>query len=189
MIGDYQTQKISDFKEKLRNRYLEICPPLYRNTNGEFKGVNQDSLKKVQLFDPKSNKGLMVIGDTGTGKTTSVWMLIKRLLCEDGVPVLAIRDPEFSREYSMRLGNGTADEWIDKLCRVRVLFIDDLGKSATTPRYKEQLHDVIDSRINNLKPTIITTQYNRARLIDRFGDEDGRGIVRRVLEFCEIISF
>jgi len=175
--------------ERTKRRYFELCPELYRNTHGNFPGVNRDAMRKVLSFDPNSTKGLLLIGDTGKGKTTAAWMLLQKLSHVDCKMIQAVRDPEFSREYSKRLGNGSADAWIDRLCRVDILFIDDLGKAAITPRYKEQLYDVIDSRINNRKPTIVTSQYNRTKLIERFGDEDGKALVRRFIEWSEIINF
>jgi len=176
-------------KKRSTIRFNEICPPLFKNADGNFPTINQEALTTVLRFDPDSTKGLVLTGETGKGKTTAAWMLLKKLSYESSLMIRAIRDPEFSREYSKRLGNGTADEWVDKLCGVDVLFIDDLGKAAVTPRYKEQLYDVIDSRINKQKPTIVTTQYNRSKLIERFGDEDGKALVRRFLEFSEIINF
>lgn len=174
--------------QKLRERYQDECPPCFKDTDASR--LPQSSLKQIMAFHfiPKTN-GLLIQGNTGLGKTRSAWLLVKRLLCEDVVPVRYVSDPMFSVEYSKRLGNGTAEEYIDQLCRVAVLFLDDFGKSAVTPRYKELFYAVLNERCNNYKPMIITTQWNRQKLVERFGDEDGKAIVRRLTEFCEIVNF
>lgn len=174
--------------ENMRHRYNEICPPLFKDTDP--KRLPQDKLSQVLAYEHKpKGKGLVLAGDTGQGKTRAAWILINRLLCEEGVPVRFLSDPMFSIEYSKRLGNGTADEWMDALCRVAVLFIDDFGKAAITPRYKEQFYTIINERCNHYRPTILTTQWSKSKLIERFGDDDGKAIARRILEFSEIVKF
>ncbi len=170
----------------MRERFCEICPPLYRDTDkSRLDGL---MLANTMAFKRALNRGLMIVGESGKGKTRCMWLLIQRLLCVEGVPVRAINDTLFSVEYSKRLGNGTAEDWIDRLSRVSVLFIDDLGKAAPTARHKEAFYSVLEARSANMLPTLITTNYGKDGLLARFGADDGAAIVRRIVEFCEIIK-
>lgn len=178
------------FETQLREDFFQGCPDEYLRTDLAHPDMPPQHLwKKVLNWNHETSKGLLIQGETGKGKTRIAWLLVRRLMLDLKVRVRFITDPSFSREYSRRLGKGTADEWIDKLVRAPVLFIDDLGKSAVTPRYKEQFHDVLESRTSRNKPMIITTQLNRSALLERFGTDDGTAIVRRLLEFTDIVNF
>lgn len=183
---EFQRQQ---YLSKLKTQFEEQCPFEYKNTDvnhADFpKGPNFERIMAYKWS--KGAKGLMVGGKTGVGKTRSIWLLIHKLMTKDGVRVRAISDPTFSREYSKRLGNGTADEWMEGLSKVPILFIDDFGKSAVTPRYREQFYDILESRTNSGNPIIVTTQLDRAAIMTRFGDEDGEALVRRLLEFMDIV--
>lgn len=174
----------------MQARYTEICPPLYKETDLNHPGINYSATKQVLGWKYSAGcRGMILQGDTGRGKTRSVWMLIKRLLCEEAIPVRSITDPSFSREYSMRLANGTAGEWIEKLSRCCVLFIDDVGKASVTARYKEQLYDILETRMARQRPVIVTTQFHSPELIKHFGENDSRAIIRRITETCDVIHF
>lgn len=189
---DYEETQRALWLQKLAQEYSAICPPVYKQTeltHRDMPPVTILSQITQWKYDRKTGRGLIFQGNTGLCKSRCAWVLIKRLMTQDGIRVLAINDPSFSREYSERLGKGTADDWLGSLCRVPILFVDDFGKAACTPRYKELFYDLLESRTSHLKPIILTTQLNRSSIIERFGDVDGNAIVRRILEFSDLINF
>lgn len=191
----YAKQRMNDTPEnwlsKLTHEFHEICPEIYKHSDLSHHGMPpQRIIDQVLAWKfSKGCKGLVLQGNTGKCKTRLAWHLIRRTMTTEGNRVRAITDPSFSREYSRRLGNGTADEWMENLTRAPILFIDDFGKAAVTPRYKEQFYDVLETRTNMARPLIITTQLNRDSIVHRFGDEDGKAVVRRILDFADLVNF
>lgn len=176
------------FKKRLISEFREICPIEYQKTNlNDARMPSRIVQNKVLTWEPTS-KGLMLCGKTGLGKTRLVWKLVEKLMIDDGIRVRVINDPSLSREYSKRVSEGTANDWVDRLSETPVLFIDDFGKSSPTARYKEAFYDILENRTNNGKPILITSQWDASDIVTQFGDHDGAAIVRRLMEFCNIIG-
>ena len=73
---------------------------------------------------------------------------------------------------------------MDKLCSVDLLHIDDVGAEQTTPWVLEQLYTVVNTRYEDRRSLILTTN-----LIDREGDDGceeqiGDRTVSRLYEMC-----
>ncbi|NBR91550.1 MAG: ATP-binding protein [Rhodobacteraceae bacterium] len=73
---------------------------------------------------------------------------------------------------------------MDFFCSVPLLAFDDLGKERLTQRLESDLFAIIDERTSNLRPTIITTNYNGTTLLERFNNkETGEALLRRIREY------
>jgi DNA replication protein DnaC len=59
---------------------------------------------------------------------------------------------------------------LDRFQQVDVLFIDDLGTEKSTDRMTQQLGAIVDTRLSNLSPTIITSNLNPTKLSEAFGE-------------------
>jgi len=72
---------------------------------------------------------------------------------------------------------------------VPLLAFDDLGKERLTARMESDLFGIIDERTQNLKTTIITTNYNGQSLLERFGNQEtGQAFIRRIREFSTAVQ-
>jgi DNA replication protein DnaC len=187
----YMDEQIRERKLRMHQEFEESCPFEFKSTDLKHEKMPSEEIidKIISWRYERGRKGLLLQGSTGRCKTRLAWTLIEKLMLVDGIRVQTIRDPSFAREYTKRLGNGTAEEWMEKLSNCPVLFIDDFGKAAVTQRYKEEFYDVLDSRTSNGRPIIITTQLDRATILSKFGNDDGKAIIRRILEYCEVIQF
>jgi DNA replication protein DnaC len=97
------------------------------------------------------------------------------------------------RKLEMAIEKGFDDhkhgQVLDYFCNVPLLAFDDLGKERLTARMESDLFAIIDERTSNLRPTIITTNYNGTTLLDRFNNkETGEAILRRLREYYQVIA-
>lgn len=87
-----------------------------------------------------------------------------------------IRDAFNDRERELRL--------INKYSRVRVLVLDDFGTIKPTDWVISILYTIINNRYENIKDTIITSNYSLPDLANLFGDDR---ITSRIDRMCKKI--
>ncbi len=118
-------------------------------------------------------------------------MLLKKLHWQ-GIRFEAMSETEFSIRCSKHNRDRTLHEFLERLTRVPVLFLDDIGHSATTSKNLEELYHVIETRTSHKRPIIATTQFTASELVEKSADRHEKtiwAIVNRLREFCEIIPF
>jgi DNA replication protein DnaC len=178
-----RTMQIAIDHEKL---WCKTCPAIYRATDID------------QLPDPKTTlrvtaweygpKGLLLHGESRTGKTRSAWLLLRRLFDEkrsimawDGIGWFfevgrAFRDIEH------------ADKWLSIIAKVDVLFLDDIFRGRMTDAQDMALWGVIERRMSSGKPCIVTTNATGETLEARCGPSV-IPIIARLRECCEAVTF
>lgn len=127
----------------------------------------------------KSGKGLLLYGNTGTGKTYTACEIANALI-DKGYPVLVTN---FARILNTLQGTFEKQEYIDGFNSFQLLVIDDLGIERDTAYAKEQVFNIIDSRYRSGLPMIITTNLTMDK-IKNPEDIENRRIYDRILERC-----
>ena len=127
----------------------------------------------------KNGKGLLLYGDTGTGKTYAACEIANALI-DKGYPVLVTN---FARILNTLQGTFEKQEYIDSFNDYQLLVIDDLGIERDTAYAKEQVFNIIDSRYRSGLPMIITTNLSMDK-IKNPDDIENRRIYDRILERC-----
>jgi DNA replication protein DnaC len=168
-----------------------VIPPLYQDTDETR--LNQPWHKKALAWQ-WGPRGLVMFGDTGTGKTRVAFLIIKREFLA-GRACAAYSHAEFVRranDASTGANAGTA--WINIVRNLDLLLIDDFGKVRLTTATGETsaatalLFELIDHRIKFLRPTIVTCNLTGKEIERQWGDH-GAALVRRLNEFCSRIQF
>ena len=161
------------------------CPKLYGLTDP--KRLDQAKLAKVLnwAFGPQ---GLLLHGETGTGKTRMAVLLMKQLYLS-GKSIKMFFGMDFAHECSKAFGEFTGEAWIDSFIKKDVLFFDDLGKFPLTERVEAELFGVIEHRLLNMRPIILTTNFVGDSLSGKMTPDRGAPLVRRLREFCGGIAF
>ena len=171
---------------------------------------NKRAFDEVMSFPDKSpgdgaggekNDGIVAFGETGTGKTRSIYELISRGLekdfwgCEEVQIVSAPNLAAKVRRWSIS-NVDLLEEDLDKLKDARVLFLDDLHQAKFTPRYAEELMRLIEARYSSgWKTTFITCQVAGDALVRKLSGDNSQlrgtaeAIVRRIRDMCEPIDF
>ncbi len=179
----------------------------WRPSNGEQARALQVA-KDFALRWPQQ-RGYILAGPVGTGKTHLLAATLKHLALELGVRAGYV---EISLLYA-QIRRGFQDgksggEIIEPLSRVDVLAIDELGKGRGSPFELETLDELIARRYNAGRVTLFATNYSlkpreeKTRgyvstdaaleagkesklLCDRVGDR----IYSRLCEMCEFVEF
>ncbi len=142
----------SSIPEEYRNIRLEDCKEL----PPKLMAFGEEWASKMPL------KSLYLYGQYGCGKTTFAFALIRKLF--EKIRGRAYFWPCYlsARQLDTRLlkaskQEDTDQEEIERLSEVDLLLIDDIDKVSASERFKLQLFEIIDGRLKNKKPTIITS--------------------------------
>lgn len=131
-------------------------------------------------------------GTTGKGKSRAAWLIVedwmmrhypRKAMCVNARKLETLLIGSYSESVSAH------DKNLKMLCKTGLLFIDDLGKERLTPRLESDLFAIIDERMLDQRPTIITTNFNATGLVDRFPTkETGIAFIRRIKESFHVIG-
>ena len=163
-----------------------------------FMGVS----RYVDTFEvDEDNRGLVLFGEVGRGKTHLMAAIVRDLVLHQGV---SARFVEFSHLLSdlksgFDRGQGTS-VLLDPLVRVQILAIDELGKGQNTAFEASILDELISRRYNAAATVLATSNYapgaatgqstpNLARAEDRLTlpDRVGARVYSRLQEMCDFI--
>jgi DNA replication protein DnaC len=124
--------------------------------------------------------GLWLMGDVGTGKTTLAMIVSKAAL--DAGRSVAI----YSLPRLLNLVRGAIESeagmvgFLERLAAVDLLHIDDLGVENTTEWVLEQLYSIINTRYEDERAMIVTTNLRYEELIAQLGERT----VSRLVAIC-----
>lgn len=128
------------------------------------------------ICEDPNYRGLLIAGPTGVGKTHLLWGLYHELAERGGPRMEVVKLVRLLS--SLRPGGDSTQDTIDKLCRVPVLAIDDLGVQKSSPWVDERLYEIIDSRYDAMLPIVATT--NRKNLDGTIAEQT----VSRLADLC-----
>lgn len=143
----------------------------------------------------KSNgKGLYIEGTNGTGKTHLAASIALQLISREIPVIFRTGDDllsDIKRTYENREVRESEVFGIYK--NVDLLIIDDLGKEQCTDWSMSALYSIINARYEDMKPTIVTTNYSadnliRAMIPKGMDDTKAVAIVSRLRETSTVIT-
>jgi DNA replication protein DnaC len=159
------------------------CPKAYRDSDWKLLPCRH-LINEVQSWQHQK-RGVVFAGSPGVGKTRLAYIMLKRLHAE-GKRVRAMTATDFALGVQEQGGKHKLPEWLKDLCGVSVLLLDDLGKEKLSESVVAQLFHVLDKRMAEELPVLITTNYKGQHFIERFG-EYGEPLYRRLKEACIIM--
>ncbi|KAF0093460.1 MAG: hypothetical protein E1N59_2861 [Puniceicoccaceae bacterium 5H] len=165
-------------------RWLKLCPPLYQETDPSR--LNQALLRKVMAWQVGST-GLIITGQTRTGKTRCLYQLLERLLRE-GYDLEVLRPSDTEHRLLEAFRHDAYGALCHRLATVDILAIDDLGKCKFTPRMTTFLFEILEERMAYLRPMLVTSNETGKTLANLIGPGDpqsfGDPIAARLREAC-----
>lgn len=150
----------------------------------------------THLAHIEAGHGLYLVGDTNAGKTHAASATLKAYIdahtseqfgalhCNRVARIINVPDlmSEWKATYNTR--DGDEEEVTRHYGNADLLVLDDMGKGAPTAWALERLFQIVNRRYDNLRPTVVTTQYEPPALGRRLAEngdrETARAIVRRL---------
>ena len=138
----------------------------------------------AETFNENSNS-IFMFGKTGLGKT-HLSLAIANCVLDKGYSVIYdsainilrnIEREHFSREHS--------SDMIDLVMNTDLLILDDLGTEYETPFYNATIYNIINSRLNSGKATIISTNLDLAGIKRRYDER----VVSRIISVYTCLAF
>lgn len=157
-----------------------------------YSGENYMAMKKIleytmqyaATFNPQS-KSILMFGQTGLGKTHLSLAIANKVL-EKGYSVIYdsainilrnIEKEHFSYEHS--------SEMIDLVMGTDLLILDDMGTEYETQFYNATIYNIINTRLNCGKPSIISTNLDFAGIARRYD----KRVVSRIVSMYSCLEF
>jgi DNA replication protein DnaC len=183
-------------------------------SNFEFDGPHANLMKarmaacKFVEEYPLDNTGLLLIGSIGVGKTHLAVGIIKELVLSNGVPCLFYDYRELLKQIQNSYNESvkaTELEVLRPVFETEVLVLDELGAVKPTEWVWDTVSLILNTRYNDSRTTIITTNYpddaardsngasefaraQRAARSETLGNRIGERMRSRLHEMCRIIK-
>ncbi len=201
-----EAQKLYGFKKRQKGQRFE---------NYEKKPGNREALAAMQtlaksFLDGVLERGVMLIGGVGCGKTHLSAAVVNHILDNWRIPDSVLRDAALlpgacSYDFLRKLPRVVLTTTVDMYAKIReayddngetledavrryrcanLLILDDVGMEKTTEWSLERLAEIIDSRYNELLPTVITTNLTPEKLKAAVGDR----VYDRIREMCKLYT-
>ncbi len=169
-----------------------VIPPRYRGVSFDRPPITEiDSVVVNAVRDWVENidgnlergRGIWLMGDTGTGKTSLAMLVSKEALKRDRTVAIYSLPKLFARIRATYDAGPEADSYTDffeSLCAVDLLHLEDLGTEKRTEWVLEQLYALINERYEREKSIMVTTNFDQGELEEQLGDR----ILSRLVEIC-----
>jgi DNA replication protein DnaC len=167
-----------------------VIPDRYRDASFDRPPVTEIDPKIVgatrhfaSRIDPMldAGRGLWFLGPVGTGKTTLA-MLVTKAAMKSGRSVARYSLPGLLSQIRKTFDTGSHVDLLERLTAVDLLHIDDIGAEQTTPWVLEELYSIVNSRYEERRSMVITTNIlDRAALCEQITERT----VSRLTEMCD----
>ncbi|MFF2650561.1 ATP-binding protein [Streptomyces sp. NPDC058045] len=170
-------------------RLTNATPYRYRNATTTHPTIQAWADRAAE--DIRSAGFLVLNGTIGTGKTHHAYGALRRI-AEAGprrFELIATTAPDmYGRLRPGGSDRGTEYE-LDRLCRVPLLLLDDLGTEKLSEWTEEATYRLINERYNECLPMIITTNYlvraaEGTDLVTRLGER----LASRIAQAADIVT-
>ncbi len=177
-------QEAQEREAKCRLEYWDkVCPKLYQQSDRECLPPQIVQPSDSWRFGPQ---GLGFIGQSGKGKTRSMFLLLRRMIIDEGRKVQYVTTTKFSMEVAAK--GFEVGPYIESLCTVELLFLDDLGKGRLSDAVQAHLFHIVETRTANELPILFTSNAASKELAAMLSEDRAAPLLRRLNEFCEIIK-
>lgn len=149
-----------------------------------MKNILEYTMQYAATFSPDS-KSILMFGQTGLGKT-HLSLAIANTVLQKGYSVIYdsainilrnIEKEHFSHEHS--------SEMIDLVMNTDLLILDDIGTEYESPFYKATIYNIINTRLNCRRPSIISTNLDFEGISGRYD----KRVMSRIVSMYSCLEF
>ncbi len=169
IISSFQTFDLSFYPEEFRTKMQEIYSYCIKYSN---------------TFKINSNN-IFMMGNTGLGKTHLSFAIANNVINSGFNVIYGSAQDLFRSVEAEHFGKvSSLNSTLDTIIYCDLLIIDDVGTEFESNFYSSLLYNIINSRINLLKPIIINSNLNQDDIFLRYSDR----VVSRLISF-DILKF
>ena len=167
-------------------------PEVYATKTFDDYAVTNDNRRAVKIAKwfaaEKPEKSVYLYGECGTGKTFLASLIAKEFIL-DFKDVVFGDVPSLLDEIKRTFNDASKDSGaiVDHYCNCELLVLDDLGAGQLTEWNIGVIYSILNTRYNNGKPLIVTSNYDLDNLERRLGGVDAtsaKRIVSRLSQMC-----
>lgn len=123
-------------------------------------------------FDPRTSGNLLLTGGTGLGKTFLSAAIAREVSGEGWSVVYDTAAHIFDRFEAQKFGRDeTAEGDVERIMGCDLLILDDLGTEMTTAFVQSALYQIVNGRILERRPTILSTNLRLDELSRRYSPQ------------------
>jgi DNA replication protein DnaC len=137
----------------------------YRTPRGIDKSV---ILRLADCEWIKNGQNVIITGPTGVGKTFLSCALANKA-CRRGYSSIYKRTPRLFQEVAIARGDGSYAKLMNKLAKIKLIVIDDLGLTPLTDIERRELLEIIEDRHGSYS-TVVVSQVPVEQWHDNIGD-------------------
>ncbi|HLW93782.1 MAG TPA: ATP-binding protein [Solirubrobacteraceae bacterium] len=116
-----------------------------------------------------AGRSLWLTGGVGTGKT-ALAMIVSKAAIDAGRTVAIYSCPRLLSLIRESIDTGGVLSFLDRLAAVDMLHVDDLGAEHRTEWVLEQLYTIINSRYEDERSTVVTSNLTPGELAEQLGE-------------------
>ena len=132
----------------------------------------------------KDNNGLIFHGNVGTGKTYLAACIANKIIEDYQIRVKMRNIPQIINDIEKGGFDIDKNDYYRKLSSVSLLILDDFGIERNTEYVNEMVYQIINTRYESKKPTIISTNIPLGVIMNGSNDIDKERIYSRIREMC-----
>ncbi|MDT4897949.1 MAG: replication protein DnaC [Acidobacteriota bacterium] len=182
---------------RIPRRYSECSLQNYYPAKGKYY-TNQGNAFRfaytLARMYPAVDRGLLLMGPVGVGKTHLSVAIIRDLIEKKGIPCLFYEFGSLLKaiQNSYNPISQTSEyKVLAPVFEADVLVLDELGASKPTDWVRDTMMQIINTRYNDKKLTIFTTNYLDGRRTERdetLEDRIGVRLRSRLFEMCKTVQ-
>lgn len=195
LVEEFENCKKQEFNKKIKKYYRtdSITEQFKRQTLDSFitnkanKNMKYVAQRFIQGFK-NAKTGIIFVGKNGTGKT-HIATAIANELKKGNVPIIFGTLTDLVEKYNKSYREHTELELTKLYTKVDLLIIDDLGIETMNDWMLSKLFVIVNERMKNELPIIITTNYELEELKQRLSIpnkvcETTNSIISRLYQMC-----
>ncbi len=141
-------------------RFWEAELDNYQCEDPSEENAYKEAFVFASSFDPSEGKGLTFVGDPGVGKTHLAVGILKKIYREKGIKGRFFDTKDLIYKLKALIEEGKTSKAIRRILNYPLIVLDDLGSERLSEWQREIISYIISYRYNNLKSTIITTNFS-----------------------------
>jgi DNA replication protein DnaC len=175
--------KASRLEARIPRRYVGLS---FEQLEGDMLSAFPEQIRVVRRFTAQISEnldqgnGIWIMGDVGTGKT-ALAMLVSKAALQASRTVAIYSLPRLLNLIRESIeGEDGVVGFLDRLCSVDLLHLDDVGAENRTDWALEQLYSIVNTRYEDGRSIVMTTNLDPHELAEQIGQRT----VSRLVEMC-----